>query len=100
LIFLAIGFLPGKTRPIYKEFFGQIKESLIQQFGGTGVPKTVLMDEEIGAQTEVKAAFDCEIRSCYFHYTKAVISWIKNHGLKKAMGSEVFNSWLNGLLGK
>lgn len=58
------------------------------------------MDEEIGAQTAFNEVFGWDIQSCYFHYTKSVIAWIKNNGLKKALDNEVFKDWLNGLLGK
>jgi len=58
------------------------------------------MDEEIGAQTAFSEVFGWIIHSCYFHVTKAIIAWIKNHGLKKALDNAIFKSWLNGILGK
>jgi len=76
--------------------------SLEQYFGGIsapGVTKLVLMDEEIAPQNSCKEILGWTIHSCYFHYTKSVISWIQKHGLKSAMSERDFMDWINALLG-
>lgn len=93
-------FLPDKNYASYYEGFQQLNQSLISHFGSAGIPKTVLMDEEIGAQNACKMVFGWTIHSCYFHFTKSILAWIKNHGLKKAMDNQNFKNWINGVLGK
>jgi hypothetical protein len=85
VVTLAIAFLPDKKQVTYEEMFNELKMSLVQHFGGIGTPKMVLMDGEIAAQNACKAVFGWKIRMCYFHWTKAVIAWIKKNSLSAAM---------------
>ena len=70
------------------------------EFGSTGQSKSVLMDCEIAAHNGIETVFpEWKVRSCYFHFTKNLIDYVKNNGLFDATNCVDFSTWINELLG-
>jgi transposase-like protein len=74
---------------------------LIDEFGDIGPNKLILMDCELAAQNAIEVVFPgSKVRSCNFHFTKNVLDYIKNNGLKDLLADKLFYKWLNGVLGR
>lgn len=74
----------SKTEQLYFQTFMLIKARLKAVYGYDWIAEVSIMDMELGLQNAFKKTFpDSEIRSCYFHYVKALWSHAANFGLKK-----------------
>jgi len=93
--------LPGKDTDTYKILFSELRTALIDEFESIGCDKLILMDCELAAHNAVESVFpEFTVRSCNFHFTKNVLDYAKNNGLKKVMNTSDFANWIGSVLGK
>ena len=74
----------SKTENIYTQSISLLKTRLMTVYKVNWNPEVVMMDMELALQNAFKMLFnDVTIRSCYFHYVKALWTHAANFGLKK-----------------
>ena len=74
----------SKTENIYAQSISLLKTRLMTMYNVDWNPEVVMMDMELALQNAFKMLFkNVEIRSCYFHYVKALWTHAANFGLKK-----------------